>query len=69
MSSVRPISRPRLLLVGLGAALLIPLSIGPAEAHAPAGSALPAAGGTVTGTLVQAYADSRTPDVRAGHSP
>ena len=51
-----PCLRPRLFVVGLGAALLVPLSVGPAGAQAPAGSPLPA-GGTVVGKLVRAYAD------------
>jgi hypothetical protein len=55
-----PAGRRRLLVVGLGAALLVPLSIGPAGAQAPAGpagTALSAAGGTVVGRLVRASAD------------
>lgn len=64
MSSVRRVRRPRLFAVGVGAALLIPFSIGPAQAQVPVGSALPASGGTVVGKLVQAYADLRMRDAR-----
>jgi hypothetical protein len=60
--------RRRLLVVGLGAALLVPLSMSPAGAQAPApsGSATPAAGATVVGKLVRAIADPRTADLRKG---
>lgn len=56
--------RSRLLAACFGAALLAALSIGPAGAQTPAGSALPAAGGTLVGKVVQAYADPRTIDAR-----
>lgn len=58
MSSVLRLRRPRLLVVGLGAALVVPLSMGPAVAQAPA------AGATVVGKVVQAYADHRTTGAR-----
>src|ERR1700712_2605018 len=61
------VRRRRLLVVGLGAALLVPLSVGPAGAQtpaAPAGSTLAAAGGTVVGKLVRAVADPRKADLK-----
>lgn len=54
LASVLRVHRSRLLVVGLGAALLVPLSI------APAGAEAPAAGVAVVGTVVQAYADPHT---------
>jgi hypothetical protein len=62
------IRRRRLLVVGLGAALLVPLSVGPAGAQTPAtpGSTLSAAGGTVVGKVVRAVADPRRADARKG---
>jgi hypothetical protein len=61
------VRRRRLLVVGLGAALLVPLSMGPAGAQTPAtasGSAAPAAGTAVVGKLVRAVADPRMSAVR-----
>ena len=57
--------RSRLIAVGVGAALLVPLSMGPAVAQGPAaGSTSPAAGGTVVGTLVRSSVDSTRATVR-----
>ena len=62
--------RRRLLVVGLGAALLVPLSTGPAGAQvpaAPSGAAAPA-GTAVVGKLVRAFADpTRATAQRKGH--